>query len=355
MNDFDGYGRRLRRTSGGVESLAAGARLLMVCGVLLSLGVFAVAPAHATKLPLVTFYHAGLSDHFTTSNPAWTCQYFGTCARNGSGYEPVALQGHVYSPSEPQPAGTVALYNWFSPVRNDNFLTSAWAGAVGAFRSEGGANYTLFRIEGYISTTNSPMPLTTYWNGAASDNATVATWRTGPRAGYGEIRIDGFLLPPDSSSLARCQANQPVSFQDPAAWQARGNFIDTWSAPQSFLHGDAVRLTAPADWYRYDYWGHQYPVRGYAWNLAPAGFPAPGAPRLALLVRVTAGRMFVSGRGWFEANEGTAALGSQEDFPGACILYDATGGPSGQLQTLFNDDNLGDNGGWANVRVQQWF
>jgi hypothetical protein len=112
---------------------------------------------------------------------------------------------------------------------------------------------------------------------------------------------------------------------------------------------------APADWYRYDYWGNTYPVRGYSWSLAPAEYPAPGEAALALLVRVTTGRMFVAGRGWYEANTWVRGLGEHVDEAGPCILYDATGVAAGDLQVGFNDPNISDNGGWANMTVRQWW
>ena len=36
------------------------------------------------------------------------------------------------------------------------------------------------------------------------------------------------------------------------------------------------------------------------------------------------------------------------------MLYNAVGVAPGDLQVGFNDNNVGDNGGWANVRVRQW-
>lgn len=327
-----------------------------------AVGLAAAATAEAGPVPLVTFYSSARTEHITTSDPAWTCTYFHTCAGSPpAGYQAVGLQGHVYDPALPQPAGTVTLYRWWSSVRSDYFLTAdpAWAGSVGAFRSEGGANYTLTRIEGFIPTSGSitqPI-LRTYWNGSLSDNATVAVGHEGPLAGYGVVRNEGYLLLPDSAtaSLARCQANVAPSKMDPAAWLARANFIDQWIQPWGFMSGDTVRLSAPNENYTFDYWGHTYPTRGYSWSMAPAGFPAPGDTFRALIVRVTTGRMFVPGRGWFEANQWVRGLGEHEDWDGPCLFYDATGVAPGELQVSFNDDNLGDNSGGANLRVELWY
>lgn len=313
---------------------------------------FAAQTAFAAKIPLVTFFSASRGDHFTTSDPAWTCTYFKSCPGGPStptptaGYVPVGLQGHVHSPADPQPANTHKLHHWFNPTRGDNFLTTdpAWSGSVGATKE----GYTLFRIEGYIAQTGS-MALKSYWNAGAEDNAALATWRWAQEPGYGVYRTEGFLLPPDNAS---CSGTP--SFVDPAPWVARGNFVDSWAQPQNLLHGDRLQITAPADWYTFDYWGHTHPVRGYSWENANQDYPAPGRSRLSLLARVTTGRAFVAGM-WYEAGQWFHALGSQEDWDGPCIFYDATGVVAGDLQTMFNDGNIFDNSGGANLTVKQWF
>jgi hypothetical protein len=320
----------------------------------------AVQAAGPAQVPLVTFYSHIRGDYFTTSQFGWTCQYFRTCVEPPElDYVAIGLQGHVYNPDNPPPAGTVPLYHWWSANRGDNFLTTnpAWAGNVGDRRWEDGADYVLFRIEGHVRSTSDPQlfPLHSYWNPAVADNAAVASWRSGVPAGYGYYRTEGYLLPPESESLARCQANVTPYHTDNPSWQARGAYIDTWPAPADFFHGDAIRLTAPADWYQVDFWGTMKPVRGDFGSSGPAGFPAPGESMYALLGRVTSGRIFVSGRGWYEANRWFKALGDAHDWAGPCMFYDSTGVPPGEFQVGFNDSNISDNGGWANVTVQQWW
>jgi hypothetical protein len=220
------------------------------CALFASLSLAVALPAEAapTQIPLVTFFSPSRGDFFTTSQTVWTCKYFHTCAGVPDGdYRVIGLQGHIYNPANPQPAGTVPLYHWFSSVRDDNFLTSHpdWAGNVGDRRWEGGADYALVRIEGYLRSTGT-MALKSYWNGAVADNAAVAkaTWEFAPPAGYGFYRTEGFLLPPESFSLSRCPSSAPNHVDSPS-WQARGNYIDTWSAPADFINGDTVQLTAP--------------------------------------------------------------------------------------------------------------
>ncbi|MDC0675901.1 hypothetical protein [Nannocystis radixulma] len=310
------------------------------------------ALAAEAKLPLVTFFSASRGDHFTTSDPLWTCTYFKNCPGGPStppptaGYVAVGMQGHVWNPANAQPAGTVTLYHWWNPTRGDNFLTTdtAWAGSVNATKD----GYTLFRIEGYIATSGT-LALESYWHAGNADNAALATWRSTTPAGYSYYRYEGSLLPPDNYA---CSGT--ANFTDPSPWLARGNYIDSWAQPQDLVHGDRFKFTAPADWYTFDYWGHTHPVRGYSWQVAGAEYPAPGRPPLALLARVTTGRVFTAG-GWYEANEWFQALGGQQDWDGPCVLYDATGVTPGDLQTGFNDTNIGDNSGGANVTIKQWW
>jgi len=316
------------------------------------------ARASTVKIPLVTYYSPSRGDYFTTTQDGWNCEYFNTCNNPYIlDYVPVGMQGLVFSPDGAQPPNTVPLFHWFSPVRGDNFLTTNphWAGRVGDSSTEGGWNYFLFRIEGFISTTFNGMPLNSYFNPTVEDNAAIATWRNRVPAGYTFFRTEGFLLPPDSPSLARCMANLPPTTTDPNSWQARGNYVDSWVPQAGFESGDTVRFTAPADWYRIDYWGHTYPVRGYSTGLAGTDYPLPGEAAYAMMGRVTTGRAFVAGRGWFEANTWFRALGDSFDSPGACVFFNGDGAVPPQLQTSYNDPNISDNGGWANVKVQQWF
>lgn len=347
MGVISSHSSRSSRSSRSPRWRAAG----LAAAATLAVGL-AAATAEAGQVQLFTYYSAARTEYVTTSDPAWR-------TATPAGYQMVGLQGFVHDPAQAQPAGTVALYRWWSSVRSDSFTTSdpAWAGRVGDFRAEGGANYTLLRIEGFLPTsgTVSQQQLRTYWNGPLSDNATVAVGHEAPLTGYGVVRTEGYLLLPESATLTRCRNNSAFTQIDPSSWLARANYVDRWAEPFGFEHGDTIRLSAPAENYTFDYWGHTYPTRGYSWSMAPSGFPAPGDTFRALLVRVTSGRLFVVGRGWFEAGQWVRALGEHEDWDGQCMLYDAGGAAPGDLQTAFNDDNLGDNSGGANVRVKLWF
>jgi hypothetical protein len=334
--------------------------------------LLAATPARAqATVPLVTFYSPRAGDFFTTSQPAWTCALH-RCPNEMGDYRVHGMQGHVFNPDRPRPAGTLALWHWFSEEREDNFLTTdpAWNPADGTTRVSG-ATYTFVRLAGYInpSGTNPYLKLNSFWNPATGDNAALATSRLvasgsgGPipvrvPAGYGHYRVEGSLLPPPGSGpLTACKTGARRIGGDVTPWHARGNYIDPWLAPSDFVHGDAIRITAPADRYRIDGWGHERLVRGEGpWSLAtePA-FPAAGISRFALLGLVTSGRVFVDGQGWYEANQWFRALGENFDWPGNCILYDAAGLTPGDLKLGFNDGVLSDNGGWANITIDQWW
>ncbi len=315
--------------------------------------------AHAQeRLPLVTFYSASLQDYHTTALPSWTCQYYQACPSHPD-IQPIALQGHVYNPNLPQPPNTVPLFHWWSGTHGDNHLTTdtAWGTTVGDRHVERGGEYVLVRIEGYIPASYSlgHIRMYGYRNIATMDHVPLATWRQGPPAGYEQLRYEGALLPPESAALDRCLSNMPHNSIDPVAWQARGNYIDTWGEPAGLFNNDVMKFTAPADRYRIDYWGHEYPVRGYPWSSATSGFPRPGLPPYAMLARITSGRVFVYGRGWFEPYNWFQALGDDYAYPGACILYEESNGLPADIQVSYNDPVLSDNGGWANVRIKQWW
>jgi hypothetical protein len=349
-------------------------RLALPAAILATgISLVAVDSAHAqSTVPLVSFYSPTFSDYFTTSDPAWTCRINNSCTSGWVNpyYDVHAMQGHVYNPELPQPPGTLPLWHWYSGVRVDNFVTTnpLWDPADGTFRSEGGANYEYVRLVGYIEPAGRypHLNLTTFWNGALGDNATLATAKlvyggggsyipVRVPSGYGRVRIEGSLLPPTYYRLDTCREGYG-SYPEPPTWQARGNYIDRWPQPWDFQHNDVIRITAPNDLYRIDHWGTQKPVRGDfgVSGLARVPFPAPGLPRYALLARVTTGRIYVADQGWFESNQWFRALGESSTAEGQCSMYDAYNTVPGELEVGFNDSNLSDNAGWANVTVRQW-
>ena len=105
-------------------------------------------PQPAGTVPLYTWYNNTYGDGFTTTNPVWA-------GRRGDlkapGYVCNGLLGYIYDPARPQPENTLPLYSWFSPSRNDNFITADknWVGIPGT--STMAPDYTCIRMEGYIT------------------------------------------------------------------------------------------------------------------------------------------------------------------------------------------------------------
>lgn len=102
------------------------------------------AGSAAEFVPLYLWYHPGRRDNFISTNPYWA----GKAGDKREGYDFLRLEGYVYRPDRPQPPGTVPLVSWWHAGRADNFTTTdpAWRGKVGDIRS----GYRLFRVEGYV-------------------------------------------------------------------------------------------------------------------------------------------------------------------------------------------------------------
>src|ERR1041385_7211405 len=85
------------------------------------LGLFAV-PSRAASLnevALYSVYRTSTSDYFETTNPS---------VAYAAGNSVIRIEGSVFSPSAPQPRGTVPLIRWYSSTQQDNFTTTQWTG-----------------------------------------------------------------------------------------------------------------------------------------------------------------------------------------------------------------------------------
>jgi hypothetical protein len=78
-------------------------------------------PRPAGTVPLHSWYSRLRGDNHATTTPAFTDP---VRPRLDPGYEHVRLEGFVHPPDRPQPPGTVALHSWYSPKRGDNFVTA---------------------------------------------------------------------------------------------------------------------------------------------------------------------------------------------------------------------------------------
>ncbi|MFF0177248.1 hypothetical protein ACWD6L_25280 [Micromonospora profundi] len=153
------------------------------------------------------------------------------------------------------------------------------------------------------------------------------------------------------TALDGCYDSTTPQHQDPAAWLAPGSRQTTWSSPISIIHGDAFRVRAQGS-VQIDLWGTTKSIAGEL-PAAPAtgGWPAPGAPRYALIARVTTGSMWVKKTSRTHGSSSWFPVGTDSD----CMLFSSNGDPVPQLVFTFNDNNLGDNSGGGGVVVRQWF
>ncbi|SCL29234.1 hypothetical protein GA0070616_3846 [Micromonospora nigra] len=153
------------------------------------------------------------------------------------------------------------------------------------------------------------------------------------------------------TALGSCYDSAPMQHQDPVAWLAPGRQQATWTSPINIIHSDAFRVRAQGT-VQVDLWGTTKSIAGEL-PAAPTagGWPAPGAPRYALIARVTTGSMWVKKTRRDHGPNSWFPVGTDSD----CMLYSSNGGPAPQLVFTYNDNNLGDNSGGAAVVVQQWF
>ena len=156
-----------------------------------------VYPTPPTTVPLYSWWNPGPADNFATTDPNWS----GNIGDTQSGYTLYRIEGYIFDPNQPQPAGTVPVYSWWNPDRGDNFATTDpnWSGNIGDTQS----GYTLYRIEGYIFDPNQPQPAGTvpvysWWNPDRGDNfaTTDPNWSGDigdTQSGYTLYRIEGYL------------------------------------------------------------------------------------------------------------------------------------------------------------------
>jgi len=103
------------------------------------LGLFAV-PSRAASLnevALYSVYRTSTSDYFETTNPS---------VAYAAGNSVIRIEGSVFSPSAPQPRGTVPLIRWYSSTQQDNFTTTQWTGGTGTTHDD----YSFSALEGYV-------------------------------------------------------------------------------------------------------------------------------------------------------------------------------------------------------------
>ncbi|SHI83165.1 hypothetical protein [Pseudozobellia thermophila] len=105
-------------------------------------------PKPAGTVALYSWYSPSRGDNLITTNPEWDGSIYDTKAPD---YHLIRKEGYIYDPTRPQPENTVALYSWYNPIEGDNLATTdhSWAGRRGDTRD---SNYRFVRMEGYVAT-----------------------------------------------------------------------------------------------------------------------------------------------------------------------------------------------------------
>jgi hypothetical protein len=97
-------------------------------------------------VPLIGWYSPGRGDNTATSHGSWLgCEG----ETRSPDYRFSHLHGLLYSPDDPQPANTIALYSWYSPSRGDNWTTTLHKDS-GSRGEDLSPDYAFVRLEGYL-------------------------------------------------------------------------------------------------------------------------------------------------------------------------------------------------------------
>jgi hypothetical protein len=156
----------------------------------------------------------------------------------------------------------------------------------------------------------------------------------------------------DFTALNNCTSNTAASF-DSGTFSAGGNNHTPFTLPEQMLNNDAFRITAFGS-IAINYWGTMKDVGGDATPAVGPEWPRQGSNQYMLLAKVDKGKVII-GRSefgpnvWFPVGRNSTCFRYVRTTP---ITDDA---PSAFLTFSYNDPNIGDNGGFGNVRVRQWF
>ncbi|MHA6289122.1 hypothetical protein [Maricaulis sp. CAU 1757] len=153
--------------------------------------------------PLALWWSPGRGDNFSTSDPQWA----GCPGEQRDGYVWVGEIGEVFHPAAQPGPGLVPLFHWYSPGRGDNFLTTdpRWAGERGDRREP---DYIFVGRAGYIYPPDRPAPagtlaLWSWWSPSRQDNYATTLPQWDPSSGtsrapdYRFYRLEGYVLDPD--------------------------------------------------------------------------------------------------------------------------------------------------------------
>ncbi len=172
----------------------------------------ATAGPSAHRIPLNSWYADGRGDNFATTDPQYTPGKAIVYVISGgfASYYWYRLEGTVFSPEDPQPAGTIPLNSWFSHNFGDNYCTSnpSYTAGPGAYLSMFPFDYKWVRLEGYVFDPVKPqpagtVPLNTWFSLTRGDffSTTDPQYTPGKdivysTATYNWIRLEGYIFAP---------------------------------------------------------------------------------------------------------------------------------------------------------------
>ncbi len=303
---------------------------------------FGTSPQNIIVLPVYSWWNPVRGDNFATTDPNWS----GNIGDTQSGYTLYRIEGYIFDPNQPQPAGTVPVYSWWNPVRGDNFATTDpnWSGNIGDTQS----GYTLYRIEGYIFDPNQPQPAGTvpvysWWNPGTGDNfaTTDPNWsgNTGDtQSGYTLYRIEGYMYSdpyPEKNNTQLPNTTPPnqtlYPFWDDLEWE----LIIIISHPETKDNQLGVPTNGTiyskqvGDWFAIEY--HQF-----AATTSPPG-PPYNPERFETLLNLDTGEIrfqydAISSGG---AGQATIGLENQDGTNGVQISYNDINGASSGMGYKF--------------------
>ncbi len=162
------------------------------------------ATAASPTTTLEAWYSPSRGDNFVSTLGVWKGCY--TWETRKPDYSYVRVEGIVFSPDRPRPAGTVPLFSWYSSSRGDNWTTSQHTDE-GQRRQRLSPDYGFSRLEGYIyppdhRAAEGIIPIYSWYSPSRKDNWTTTQFpaeggaRRRLSPDYGFVRLEGYILRP---------------------------------------------------------------------------------------------------------------------------------------------------------------